>query len=68
VLSSGFNPVFLHFPQNIDIVHSFVTTGGDFPLEREIAIGHIAPTQARSSLKRLLEHRKMPGVSGGSRG
>lgn len=54
-ICSGF---FLKFPQNIAILHSFVTTRGDFALERRIALRHIAYTQARSSLKRLLEHRK----------
>jgi hypothetical protein len=49
---------FLCFPQNIEILHSFVTTPVDFFLEPPFAIGHIAHTQARSSLKRLLVHRK----------
>ena len=49
---------FLYFPQVNDILHSFVTSATDFFLEPQFRFGHIAHTQARSSLKRLLVHRE----------
>jgi hypothetical protein len=63
-----FTQFFLYFPQIIGILHSFVTSMIDFFLEPLIAFGHIAFTQARISLKRLLCIVKMPVVSGGPRG